>query len=83
LTKTYYNQKFSCNIKEYFIKNVKFKINEHGIENPVDIPDFILADMICIMIESMELSIKQNLDWHGCDSVCHPKFNEFNDKVSR
>ncbi len=37
-----------------------------------DVPDYILADMICRMIEAMGPSIKKTLDWHACDSVCHP-----------
>lgn len=48
-------------------------INKHCIENKCDVPDFILADMICNIIEGMGGSIKKTLDWHGCDSVCHPK----------
>jgi len=28
--------------------------------------------MICQIIEAMGPSIKKTLDWHGCDSVCHP-----------
>ena len=48
-------------------------INRHSIENTVDMPDFVLSGMICRMIEAMGPSIKQNLDWHGCDSVCHPR----------
>ena len=47
-------------------------INSHCIESVVDMPDFLLARMICSMIEAMGPSIKKTLDWHGCDSVCHP-----------
>lgn len=36
-------------------------------------PDFILAEMICEIIKSVCPQIKKTLDWHGCDSVCHPK----------
>ncbi len=47
-------------------------INRHSIENVVDMPDFILSGMICRMIEVIGPSVKNTLDWHGCDSVCHP-----------
>ena len=47
-------------------------INRHGIENDVDMPDFILSDMICRMILAMGPCVKRSLDWHGCNSVCHP-----------
>jgi len=48
-------------------------INKHSIENAVDMPDFLLANMICRMIEAMGPSIKQAFDWHGVDSKCHPR----------
>jgi hypothetical protein len=56
---------------EEFKKSLAHLINQHNIENIVDMPDFILADMICNMILSMGPSIKQTLDWHGCNSICH------------
>ena len=55
-----------------FQKELETLINKHSIENIVDMPDFILAEMICRIIETMGPSIKHTLDWHGCDSVCHP-----------
>jgi hypothetical protein len=48
-------------------------INKFSVENIANVPDFILASMICRMIEAMGPKIKQTLTWHGCDSVCHPK----------
>jgi len=57
---------------EAFEKELKELINKHSIENVADMPDFVLAGMICRMIEAMGPSIKKTLDWHGCDSVCHP-----------
>jgi len=56
-----------------FKKDIERLINKHCVENDCDMPDFILAEMICNMIESFGKSMKKNLDWHGCDSVCHPK----------
>jgi hypothetical protein len=60
---------------EAFEKELTELINRHSIENVVDMPDFLLAGMICRMIEAMGPSIKKTLDWHGCDSVCHPSPN--------
>ena len=48
-------------------------INKYSIENYCDMPDFIMTDMIVGFLYSVGNSMKQNLDWHGCDSVCHPK----------
>jgi len=56
---------------EKFKKELKTLINRHSIENYVDMPDFLLADLICVFIVASGVSIKRNLDWHGCDSVCH------------
>jgi hypothetical protein len=58
---------------ETFKEKLTVLINQHSIENKCDMPDFLLADMVCKFIEGVGLSIKKNLDWHGCDSVCHPK----------
>ena len=59
-----------------FKKELEKLINTHCIENEVDMPDFLLAEMICEFIKTAGKSIKKNLDWHGCDSVCHPKNKE-------
>jgi len=55
-----------------FKKELEELINKHSIENKVDMPDFMLSNMICRMIEATGPSIKEVLDWHGCDSVTHP-----------
>jgi len=57
---------------EYFKKELEVLINRHSIENKADVPDFILAEMVCVFIRSIGPQIKRTLDWHGCDSVCHP-----------
>ena len=58
-------------MKEFEIE-LENLINKHCIENQCDMPDFILASMIVDFIKSVGPSIKHNLDWHGCDSICHP-----------
>ena len=50
---------------ESFEKELTELLNKHNIENAVDMPDFLLAAMICRMIEAMGPSIKETLDWHG------------------
>lgn len=57
---------------ETFKRELEQLINKHGTENEVDMPDFLLAEMLCRMVEAIGPSIKNNLDWHGCVSVCHP-----------
>ena len=44
---------------------LKHLINRHSIENEVNMPDFILAAMICHMIAAIGPSIKRTLDWYG------------------
>lgn len=56
-----------------FKEELKHLINKHSIENKCDMPDFLMAEMIVSFIESVSTPIKKTLDWHGCDSVCHPK----------
>ena len=65
-----------------FEKELTHLINRHSIEYVVDMPDFLLAGMICRMIAAMGPSIKKTLDWHGCDSGCHPSPNSVIDMTS-
>lgn len=58
-----------------FKKELTELINRYGIENCADMPDYLLAEMICNMIEGIGKSVKKTLDWHGCNSICHPKKN--------
>ena len=46
-------------------------INKHSMENFCDVPDFLLAEMLTSYIMEFGVHMKRNLDWHGCDSVCH------------
>lgn len=50
-------------IMENFKKELTQLINKHSIENKIDMPDFILAEMLCRMIEAMGPSIKSNIRW--------------------
>ena len=58
---------------EKFQKELEELINKHCIENYWDMPDFIMAHALCEHIKSQGPLLKKNLDWHGVDSVCHPK----------
>ncbi|HUT60192.1 MAG TPA: hypothetical protein VNA25_20285 [Phycisphaerae bacterium] len=64
---------------EAFEKELTYLINQHSIENVADMPDFLLAGMICRMIEAVGPSVKNTLDWYGVDSVCHPAPNKGNE----
>ena len=64
---------------ELFEKELERLINKYSIENEADVPDFILARMLCDIIMAMGPNIKKVLDWHGCDSVCHPAPEEADD----
>ena len=59
-----------------FKKELEVLINKHCIENECDVPDFILAEMVCNFIRAISNPIKNTLDWHGCDSICHPLTKE-------
>lgn len=65
-----------ANTKANFKIQLKELINRHCIENEWDMPDFIMAEMVTEFIYSTGKYMKQNLDWHGVDSVCHPKSND-------
>lgn len=56
-----------------FTKELQALINKHGVENTCDIPDFLLAELVVAFIQTVGVSVKKTLDWHGCNSVCHPK----------
>ena len=62
--------------KTTFKDELTLLINKHSIENKCDMPDYLLAEMIVRIIEAVGKNIKQTLDWHGCDSVCHPHEEE-------
>lgn len=76
-----YNQSLVCRYLgrnkmtdlEYFQKELSDLINRYSLENYCDIPDFLLAELITSIIINSGFFIKKVLDWHGCDSVCHPK----------
>lgn len=60
-------------LNKQFKKELEDLLNKHSVENECDMPDFLLAEMIANFIQAVGEPIKKNLDWHGCDSVCHPK----------
>ena len=60
---------------EAFEKELTHIINRHNIDSMAGMPDFLLARMICRMIEALGPSIEQTLDWHGRSSVYHPSTN--------
>jgi hypothetical protein len=67
------------NGNERFKKELSELLNRYCIDNQCDIPDFILSEIICGIIDSIGIQFKKALDWHGTDSVCHPKKKEVKD----
>lgn len=47
-------------------------LNKHSVEGECDMPDFLLAEMLCQVIRAVGSPFKKTLDWHGTRSVCHP-----------
>ena len=60
-------------IFENFKKELVELVNKHTIENELSMPDFLIAEMICNFLYAIEEPMKKNLDWHNCNSLCHPK----------
>lgn len=60
-------------MKKKFEQELTELINKHSVENLVDMPDFILSQLLCNVILAIGNPVKNTLDWHGCDSICHPK----------
>lgn len=61
---------------QFFKEDLEQIINRHSVENEWDMPDFLMAEFIAQFIISAGPVMKKNLDWHGTDSVCHPKAQE-------
>lgn len=61
-------------MKEEFKKELKELINKHCIENDCDMPDFILAEMICDLIVESGKNIKKTL-------ICYPYLLDISDSV--
>lgn len=61
-----------CNMDKFKEELCKL-INAHCVEELADMPDYLLAEMLCGIIHTVGESVKRTLDWHGVDSVCHPR----------
>lgn len=59
-------------LSKQFCRELSDLLNRYSIENECDMPDFLLAEMIVNFIQAVGDPIKRTLDWHGCDSICHP-----------
>jgi hypothetical protein len=59
-----------------FKKELATLINRYSLENLWDMPDFLMAELLENFILSASGPMKKNLDWHGVDSICHPKPQE-------
>jgi hypothetical protein len=52
-------------MKPEFRNELEKLINKHSIEGVVNMPDFILADMICKMLDDIGESVKKRDTWLG------------------
>jgi hypothetical protein len=59
-----------------FEKELTCLVNRYSIDKAVAMPDYLLAGMICRMIEAMGPNIKKTLDWYGCRSIRQPRAGE-------
>lgn len=66
-----------------FERDLARLINNYSVETLVDMPDYLLAAMIRRMIEAIGPRVRATLDWHECDSVCHPKGGDGGQKLER
>ena len=56
-------------INKEFQKELEVLINKHNLEEIADMPDYLLADAICRIIEAIGPRIKAQFDKHRCDGV--------------
>lgn len=62
--------------REDFKKDLENLLNRYGLDNESHMPDFILTDLLVCIIDVVIVANKRTLNWHGCDSVCHPKHED-------
>lgn len=55
-----------CLVK--FKKQLTHLINQHSLENMLEMPDFIMADLITNILINLHLSRLHNDNWHGMKS---------------
>lgn len=59
-----------------FEKELTQLINKHSIENVLDMPDFLIAEMLVNIINSIGYISKKNLVMRTVlHPICHPKSN--------
>ena len=54
---------------ENFKKELEQLINKHSVDTKVNIPDFILAETICSMIEVIGQCCKDTRNWYKSDKL--------------
>ena len=70
-------KELSCQRKskrnQLFKNELRDLLNRYSMDNECDMPDFLLAEMLIGFIKATGGPVKKTLDWHGCDSICHPR----------
>ena len=49
-----------------FERDLTELLHRHGIEDIADMPDSVMAEMLCLMIKAVQPCVKKTLKWHGC-----------------
>jgi len=48
-----------------FERELTVLINEHSLENTLEMPDFMMAELLVNILKAMRLAKKLNDGWHG------------------
>jgi hypothetical protein len=48
-----------------FKKELGNLINKHSLENSLDMPDFMMAELLVNILKAMRVAKAQNDSWHG------------------
>jgi hypothetical protein len=51
-----------------FEKELSELINKHSLENSLEMPDFMMAELLVNMLKAMRLARKLNDGWHGMNA---------------
>jgi len=65
-------------MKKEFQKELANLINCHSIENLVDLPDYLLAEILCSIIDGIGPSMRKHMDQYEVDG---PWYILFDDKA--
>ena len=59
-------------VSREFQTELKNIINRYSVENECGMADYLVAGMICHLLDTLGVYFKRNLEWHGCDTTSDP-----------